>query len=125
MESKISPGNGLIYIFRESWYLTESLKIQILANDKDLFVLPDASYYLYSVPAGQIKLSSRRYTTPENRWDMTEIRNSEIIIHVKAGHAYYLRVRMVQRNIITVLMDNFPHEEGAAQIESGKLTLIN
>lgn len=127
MESTIPQGNGLIYIFRESWYLNEGKSFKILANDKDLFVMPDASYYAYSVPAGKIKLSSKRYVDPDKKWWYSEgIENCELTINVKAGCAYYFRVKMVPKwDITAIIMDPYPHEEGAALINSGKFTQIH
>ena len=53
LESNLLPGNGLVYIFREPWYLS-TCDVEIIANGTHIAVLPNKQYYLYSVPAGEV-----------------------------------------------------------------------
>jgi len=52
LEANIPPEKGLVYIFREPMFVSSGVQVQIKADGKPIVVIPNSSYYLFSVPAG-------------------------------------------------------------------------
>ncbi|MEE9911620.1 MAG: hypothetical protein K4571_07835 [Deltaproteobacteria bacterium] len=125
LESNVPPGNGLVYVFREPWGISSVRSIQMQANGNKMAVMPDASYYLFSAPAGEINFKSEKYTVQKNIDEMVWTPQfGEAIIHVKAGHVYYLKVRLIFTGFDSVKIEHVPHEEGAASILRNHLTRL-
>ena len=88
--------------------------------------MPNASYFLFSVPAGNINFTTGSQTIRNYQKDNIEeqvwtARADEATIKVKAGYVYYFRMRMVP---YSTSLDHMPDQEGANLIDTYKLTLI-
>ena len=126
MEAGLPPGNGLVYLFRESLFISSGADVQIMANGKPVIFMQNASYFPFSVPAGVLTFTPGEIRDHfSSSGNVTQsIRQSEANIKVEPGYAYYVRVRIVPMPLWAVTLEQMPHRDGAAIIESYKLTLL-
>lgn len=137
MEATLAPDKGMVYIFREALFASSSFDVEMKANGNMVALIRNSSYFPLEVPAGNVKFtpgfiiskgdkSSRRATifTSESESRIESARECEATIDVKAGHVYYLRLKMVPMPVWVLFLDQVPHEEGANIIKSYKLTRI-
>lgn len=124
LESNLLPGNGLVYIFREPWYLS-TCDVEIIANGNPIVVLPNKQYYLYYVPAGEVSFITGSLTendvakgTKEEVWSSQP---GNATIKVKPGYVYYLKLKVLPAFGMRAYLEHVPHNEGANLIASYKL----
>ncbi len=126
-EVNLLPGNGLVYILRETWTFTDIVDVQIKADGKPIVAMPYSKYYLFSVPAGDVKFTTGSLTEPGTnfgeRKEVWSVRSGEATIKVKPGYVYYLKLKVVPMGVmVSAHLENVPHQEGAMLISSYKLT---
>lgn len=124
LESNVLPGNGLVYIFREPWYLS-TCDVEIIANGTPIAVLPNKQYYLFSAPAGEVSFITGSLIendvakgTRENVWSSQP---GNATIKVKPGYVYYLKLKVLPAFGMRAYLEHVPHNEGANLIASYKL----
>jgi len=126
LEANLPPGKGLVYIFRESSWLSQGVEVQIEANGKVITTMPDSSYFASTSPAGEVLFSAGGYFEQNSRGITTQAlrpaRPAEKTIIVKPGYVYYLNLTVKVMNFF--FLDHVPHEEGAKSINSNNLTLL-
>ena len=127
LDGNLLPGNGLVYIFREPWYLS-TCDVEIIANGNPIVVLPNKQYYLYSVPAGEVSFITGSLIendvakgTREQVWSSQP---GKATIKVKPGYVYYLKLKVLPAFGMRAFLEHVPHNEGANLIASYKLTLF-
>ncbi len=125
LESNLLPGNGLVYIFREPWFLS-TCDVEIITNGTPIAVLPNKQYYLYSVPAGEVSFITGSLIendvakgTSEEVWSSQP---GKATIKVKPGYVYYLKLKVLPAFGMRAYLEHVPHNEGANLIASYKLT---
>ena len=129
LEANLLPGGGLVYIFMETWnsqiWGSSNVEVQIKANGKTVVTMPKASYFLFSVPAGDINFSIGTLNIGKDS-EVSPMRASEATIKVKSGYVYYLKIKMVYMGAYNygTFVENVPHQEGANLIDSSKLTML-
>jgi hypothetical protein len=125
LEANLSPGKGLVYLFRESSFVSSSYEVQVIANGSPIVFMRNASYFLLEVPAGDVALASGiiRNNFP-NTASAESIRECKATLHVKSGYVYYVRLRMIPVPFWAVYLDPVPHAEGANTISGYKLSRI-
>ena len=125
LENNLLPGSGLVYIFREPWYLS-TCDVEIIANGTPIVVLPNKQYYLYSVPAGEVSfITGSLIETDVAKGTREEIWSSQpgtATIKVKPGYVYYLKLKVLPAFGMRAYLEHVPHHEGANLIASYKLT---
>lgn len=133
LESNLLPGNGLVYIFREQsdssfvhhWYHS-NCDVEIKVNGKSIIVLPDAHFYLYSAPAGDVRFTTGSLIEIDvakgTREEVWSSQPGEATIKVKPGYAYYLKLKVIPAFGLRAYLEHVPHHEGANLIASYKLT---
>ena len=132
-EANLLPEQGLVYIFRESvagstFTDPANVKAQIMVDRKHVVVMPNASYFLFSAPAGKVNFTTGRLTQwNAHKGDIEEVwsvRVGDATINVRPGYVYYLKLSLIFMGGYGPLLDNVPHKEGADIIESYKLTQL-
>jgi hypothetical protein len=127
-EVNLPPGNGLVYIFRETWVFTDTVDVQIKADGKPIVIMPGSKYYLFSVPAGDVKFTTgsltELYTNNGDRQRVWAVRSGEATIKVMPGYVYYLKLKVVPMGGLGAFLENVPHQDGADLINRYKLTLL-
>lgn len=126
-EVNLPPGNGLVYIVRETWAPTDIVDVQIKADGKPIVVMPYSKYYLFPVPAADVKFSTGSITEPGtnfgDRKELWPVKSDEAKIKVKQGYVYYLKLKVVSTAaFLSASLENVPHQDGANLITSYKLT---
>lgn len=125
LESNLLPGNGLVYIFREPWYLS-TCDVEIIANGTPIAVLPNKQYYLYSVPAGEVSFITGSLIENDiakgTREEVWSSQPGNATIKVKPGYVYYLKLKVLPAFGMRAFLEHVPHNEGANLIASYKLT---
>jgi hypothetical protein len=134
LEANLLPGEGLIYIFRDPVVgdaVTDATNIdaEIIANGKVIVVMPNATYFPFSVTAGDVKFTTGRLTQrdilkgniEESVWSVLV---GEAMIKVKPGYVYYIKLKLRRMGGYGTFMDHIPHQEGANLIDSYKLTML-
>lgn len=149
MERKIAPNNpleanvpadrGIVYICREPRNITSLVDVPIKANGKDVVIMKDASFFIFSVPAGDINFSTGVLTErrvkigrddpiadfAEKMGNVINVRPSELTIKVKPGYAYYVKLSVSGGGGFNgTSLDAMPYEEGADLIDKYKLTML-
>jgi hypothetical protein len=132
LEAKLPPGQGLVYIFREAYYssatswFSGSFEVPIMANGKPLVTMRHSSYFLFSVPAGNVAFTANSLLNNNrgNNGEIMSLQECESTIKVKPGYVYYLKLRLVPTPFWAVFLDRVSYQEGANIIESNKLTLL-
>jgi hypothetical protein len=128
LEVNLLPGNGLVYILREPWVLTDIVDVQIKANGKPIVVMPYSKYYLFSVPAGDVNFTTgsliERNIQNGTSAEVWSVRAGEATIKVKPGYVYYLKLKVLPMGGLASFLENVSHQEGANLIDSYKLTLL-
>jgi hypothetical protein len=125
LEANIPPGNGLVYILREPSFSASSFEVQIIADGKPIVFMPNSSYFLFSVPAGDVNFASgvMRDIFPKSV-EMVSVRECKATIKVKPSYVYYLKLRMIPVPFWALFLDHEPHQEAATFIKSNKLNRI-
>lgn len=125
LEGNLLSGNGLVYIFREPWYLS-TCDVEIIANGTPFVVLPNKQYYLYSVHAGEVSfITGSLIETDVAKGTREEVWSSQpgqATIKVKPGYVYYLKLKVLPAFGMRAYLEHVPHHEGANLIASYKLT---
>jgi hypothetical protein len=129
METNLTPGNGLIYIISEPSTISARVEAEIKVNGKPIIVLPNAKFFQYSVPAGNITFSIGDLTIRniqngaiEETWPSISVREKTII--VMPGHVYYLKTFVTMAGTGLSFLEHVTHQEGASSISSNKLKQI-
>ena len=135
LERNILPGNGLIYLFQEQtsstaakWWYLSTCDVEIKVNGKPIVVLPDSQYYLYSVPAGDVKFTTGTLFqvdsakgTREEVFSLSQ--PGETTVKVKPGYVYYLKLKVFPDvRGIRAYLDPVPPHQGENLITNYKLT---
>ncbi len=127
LEANLIPGQGLVYILREPWAISDSVDVQIKANGNPVVVMPNARYYLFSTPAGDVTFTTGNLTERNSnsgaREDVWSVRAGEATIKVKPGYVYYLKLKVIPMGGLGTYLENVPHQEGANLIDGYKLIL--
>lgn len=125
IEANLHPGQGLVYIFREALFASYSFEVQIKANGKPIVSMRNSSYFLFSVPAGDVNFTSGgiRDNFPKSV-ETESMLECKATIKVKPGYVYYLKLKMIPMPFWALSLDHVPHQEGANIIESYKLTQL-
>jgi len=123
LEANLAPEQGLVYIFREPMFFSSSVQVPIKADGKPIIVLDNSSYYLFSVPAGDVTFTTGNMIMP-NGEETISSREEKVIIKVKPGYVYYLKLYLVPVPVWDSFLTNMPHQEGANLIKSYKLTQL-
>ena len=121
LEANLSPGQGLVYIFREVLFITSSSEVQIKGNGEPIVFMSNSSYFPFSVAAGDVKFT--RGLTNTN-FQIESEHECEATIKVKPGYVYYLSFYIIPRRNLAFFLDPCSHQEGAKIIENNKLTLL-
>ena len=124
LEADLPSGQGFVYIFREAFFFSSSFEIQIKANGKPIVLMSDSSYFIFSVPAGDVNFTTGSIRNNSSQPDVESMIECKATIKVRPGHVYYLKLRMLNMPFWALFMDQVPHQEGANMIESYKLTQI-
>jgi hypothetical protein len=122
-EADLPPGKGLVYIFREPLSVFPDIQVPIKADGKPIIVIPNSSYYLFSVPAGDVIFTTGNLIMP-NGEEIKSDRKDNVMVKVKPGYVYYLKLYFIPVPIWSCFLTNIPHQEGAKSIQSYKLTRI-
>jgi len=127
LEASVLPGQGLVYIFREPWFVS-SCDVQIIADGKPIIVMPNSKYYLFSAPAGDVKFTTGSLIENDiekgTRKEVWSAQSGEATIKIKPGYVYYLKLKVLPMAGLRAFLDHVPHQEGANLIESYKLIQI-
>jgi len=127
LESNLLQGNGLVYVFREPWYLS-TCDVEIIANGNPIVVLPNKQYYLYSVAAGEVNFMTGSLIENDiakgTREEVWSSQPGNATIKVKPGYVYYLKLKVLPAFGMRAYLEHVPHYEGANLIASYKLTLF-
>lgn len=129
LEANLLPGEGLVYICREPWALSALVDVQIKVNGKSVVIMPNASYFLFSAPAGDINFSTGTLTAPmigQEERQLSILHVGEATIKVKPSYVYYLKVKVINMSFFNygTYMENVPHQEGDNLIDNYKLTIL-
>jgi hypothetical protein len=126
LEANTPPDKGLVYIFREALFASYSFEVPIMANGKPVAVMNNSSYFLFSIPAGNVDFtaSSLRNINQGKDEKIGSLQECKATIKVKSGYVYYLRLKLIPMPFWTLFLDHVPHQEGANIIESYKLTQL-
>jgi hypothetical protein len=126
LEANLTPGQGLVYIFRESMFAAYSLEVPITANGKPVAVMSNSSYFIFSVSAGDVDFAAGAISEnfPNSNLETKSLRECKATIKIKPGYVYYLRLKLMPMPFWTLFLDHLPHQEGANIIQSYKLTQI-
>ena len=120
-EAKVPSDKGIVYIFREPWSGAAAVDIEVLGNDKPVVVLGNSDYYPLVVRAGEHRFKTGSLFNAGTTSKVAAGLSGEATVNVKAGHVYYLRVKVVPLAYYDNYLDNMPHQEGADLMESYKL----
>lgn len=128
LEVDLTAGNGLVYIFRESWSMSEDIDVQIMANGNPIVLMKKSDYFLFSVPEGKVNFTTGdtffKAGMEKIKADRFEfVRPGKAIINVKSGYVYYLKLKVFPTGTSSSL-EIMPHQEGAGLINSYKLTQV-
>jgi hypothetical protein len=134
-EVNLPPGSGLVYIFREPvvgnmFNDASSVEAQIMANGKTIAVMPNANYFIFTAPAGDVKFAIGKLTQRNIQKDNIEeelwpVKSDEATIKVKPSYVYYLKLKVVSMEVfLSAHLENVPHQDGANLINSYKLTQL-
>lgn len=127
LEVNLLPGKGLVYIFREPWFLSDC-DVQIIADGKPIIVMPNSKYYPFSAPAGDVKFTTGSLIENDiekgTRKEVWSAQPGDATIKIKSGYVYYLKLKVLPMVGLRVFLEHVPHQEGANLIESYKLTLF-
>lgn len=126
LEAKLPPDKGMVYIFREAFYVAGAYDVQVKGNGSPITFMVDSSYFIYPVSAGDVKFSSGIIRTgfQGSELDSGSVRASEITVKIKPGYVYYIKLRVVPMPLWAVFLDQVPHQEGANIIQGYKLKQI-
>lgn len=134
LEANLPSGNGIVYIFREPvtgnpFADSTNVEVQVMANGKHLVVMPTASYFPHSIPAGDAsfatgKLTQRNVHKNNIEEDVWSVRSGEATIEIKPGYVYYIKVILIPMGHLGSSLNQVPHQEGANMISSYKLVQI-
>ena len=125
IEASLPPGQGLVYIFRESSFVTSSYEVPIIVNGKPIVVMGNSSYYAYSVPAGVVQFTTGGvWNTNQNKSEEgVPFRVGEAKITVRPGYAYYLKLTVIPVFVSwNINLEQVAYQEGANLIKSYELT---
>lgn len=120
-EAKVPSDKGIVYIFREPWGASSAVDVQVLGNDKPVVVLGHSDYYLFVVRPGDYQFKTGSLFQAGSTSKVPAGLTGEAMVHVKPGHVYYLRVKVVPLAYYDNFIDIMPHQEGADMIKSYKL----
>jgi hypothetical protein len=127
-ESNLRAGEGMVYIFRESFYPSNNVEAEIKANGKLIAVMPHSNYFLFPVPAGDVNFTIGSLTKQNIQQNKNEevwtMQTGEAKIKVKAGYVYYLKLSVSYKVGYSAFLEHIPHQEGANLIDSSKLTML-
>jgi hypothetical protein len=126
LETNLSAGQGLVYIFRESLFASYSLEVPITANGKPVAVMSNSSYFPFSVSAGDVDFATGAISEnfPSSDLEIKSPRECKATIKVKPGYVYYLRLKLIPMPFWNLFLDLVPHQEGANIIQTYKLKQI-
>jgi hypothetical protein len=131
LEANLPPGNGLVYIVRETYAANYTVDPQIVSNGKTVVVLTADNYFPFSVPAGENKFSVEGLSS----LDIKNNRRQEMFptfkkgedatrIKVKAGYVYYIKVAVLFMGTWGSSLEQVSCQDGADLITKYKLTLF-
>jgi hypothetical protein len=125
LEANLLPGEGMVYIFRESFFLSSSFEVPIKADGKPIVVMQNASYFVFKAPAGDVLFTTGyvRNAHQDNE-EVEPIREGKVTLRVKPGYVYYLRLRLIPVPFWGIFLDHVPHQEGENLINNYDLNLI-
>ena len=123
LEAKVPSDKGIIYIFREPWSGAAAVDVQVLLNDKPVVVLGNSDYYPFEIASGDYRFKTGSLFESGTKSKVAAGLTGEATTHVKPGHAYYLRVKVLPLAYYDNFLDNMPHQEGADMIKSYKLSV--
>ena len=122
LEARLPSDKGIVYIFREPWGGSSAVDVQVLCNDKPAVVLGSSDYYPLEVPSGAYLFKTGSLFQSGTTSKVAAGLTGEATTHVKPGHAYYLRVKVIPLAYYDNFLENMPHQEGADMIKSYNLT---
>jgi len=130
LEANLPPGNGLVYIVRETYAANYTVDAKIVGNGKTVVVLQADNYFPFSAPAGEIKFSVEELSSLDikngKRQEMfpTFKTGEEVTtIKVKAGYVYYIKVAVLFMGTWGSSLEQVPCQDGADLITKYKLTI--
>jgi hypothetical protein len=126
LEGGLPQGNGLVYILREPLFISSSFEPQMKADEKPIVYIRNSSYFLFSVPAGDVVFTSGdiRNSFSNSSSGTGSMAESKVTIKIKPSCAYYLKVKMIPKPFWSVTLEQIPHQEGAASIKTYQLTIL-
>jgi hypothetical protein len=122
-EANVPDGKALVYIFRESWYGSAAVDVEILCNNKPVVVLGHSDYYPFVVQAGELRFNAGDFFQAGTTSRTEGMNRGEAPVDVKAGHVYYLRAKVVAFAHYENFVEIMPHREGAEMIKGYGLKL--
>jgi len=122
-EAKVPSDKGIVYIFREPWSGSSTVDVQVLWNDKPVVVLGHSDYYRFVVRSGEFRFKTGSLFESGTTSKVAAGLTGEATVHVKPGHVYYLRVKVVPFAYYDNFLDNMPYQEGADMMKSYKLNM--
>jgi hypothetical protein len=123
-EADLPQGKGIVYIFREPLSIFPGIQVPIKADGKPIVVMLNSSFYLFSVPAGDVTFTTGNLIMPNGEETKSD-REENVTVKVKPGYVYYLKLYFIPVPIWSCFLTNIPHQEGVISIQSHKLTQIN